>query len=474
MSEQIKEMFSKPVHERALLAFCFESMDNYYTIASMVEEEDFLRPDHKLIWVIFGTLAKRKVKKFDSSMIINEAKNNSILDSIGGYDYVNAVASMNVDSENIDFYVKMLLDASTKYKLYMKLDYDIHHIGKNADDEDVTAADLIGKVGKDVMDLSMKSKAIRAAKNLSEGLDEYIEERRNNPVDLCGLSTGFSILDRQIDGLINGTLTVFCARPKHGKSTFLSNIAAYVAYDLMKPVLYVDTEMSFDEWRPRVLSMLSGVPERVIKHGGYSDQQYRNLVRAAEIVKKGKLFHEYIPGYSVDKLITVYKRYSHVENIELAVFDYIKEPSDGKKERKEYQILGDVTTALKDLAGELNIPFLCANQLNRQEDIADSDRILRYADVLMFFKTKTEEEIEKYGLPGGTHKLIITDSRRGGTTSWDGIGYKFLKKFLTITEADVQPPELTEKEYKEKEEVEYGSISTTDVAAEQKNDEDYF
>jgi len=476
MSEVVKETFSKPSYERALLSLCFTSMENYYVIASMVNDKDFLQPDHKLIWVILGTLSKRKVEKFDAAMVIHEAKNNEILDNIGGYDYINAIVDMELSEDNIPFYTKMIVDASTKYQLYMKLNYGLSYVGKNAADEDITATDLIGKVSSDVMDLSMKSKAVKAAKNLSEGLDAYIEERRNNPVEICGLSTGFPILDKQIDGLIDGTLTVFCARPKHGKSTFLSNIGAYVAYNLRKPVLYVDTEMSFDEWRPRTLAMLSGVPERAVKHGGYSDQHYHNLKRASELIKKGKLFHEYVPGYSVDKLITVYKRYKHVEDIGLAIFDYIKEPSDSKGERKEYQILGDVTTALKDLAGELNIPFLCANQLNRQEDIADSDRILRYADVLMFFKAKTEEEIEKYGLHGGTHKLIITDSRRGGTTSWDGIGYKFLKKFLKISEAEVQPPEFMDKEYKEKEEVEYGISPTSNESTtdEQSEDASYF
>jgi len=250
-----------------------------------------------------------------------------------------------------------------------------------------------------------------------------------------------------------------CARPKHGKSTFLSNVSAHVAYRLSKPVLYVDTEMPFEQWRSRMISMLSNVPERRVQHGGYTEQEYFNLKQAIDLIKKGNLFHEYMPGYSVDKLAAIYNKYKHVEGIELAVFDYIKEPPGGSKDRKEYQLLGDVTTALKDMSGELQIPFLCANQLNRQKDIADSDRILRYADVLMFFKPKEKEEMERGGTLGGGYKLVITNSRRGGTTPEEGIGYDFLKRTLQISEAEVQLIDYESKEYKEKEEMEYDTDS---------------
>jgi replicative DNA helicase len=345
----------------------------------------------------------------------------------------------------------------------MQLNSDKRTIGDKGVKEDVSAADLIGMVGKNVMDLSMQSKAIKEARNLSDGLEQYIEERRKNPVEFCGLSTGYSILDKRIDGLVPGTLTVLCARPKQGKSTFLSNVAAYVSYmsqNSPNPVLYVDTEMPFEQWRDRIIAKLSSVPERRIKHGGYSEKEYYNIQQAIKLVQKGKLFHEYMPGYSIDKLVSVYKKYKYVENIGLGVFDYIKEPTN-KGERKEYQLLGDVTTVLKDLAGELQIPFLCATQINRQEDIADSDRILRYADVLAVFKQREKEEMDATGNAGGTFKLVIQHSRRGGTTPEQGIGYVFLKSMLQISEAEIQMIDYNSKEYREKEEMDY-ELGTTE------------
>jgi len=459
MTELQKDKFCNVYYERALLFFCFQSIEYYYMIVSRLSAIDFLLTDHNLIFMIMNDLVeKKKIKKIDTQAVIHEADRQGILKQIGGYQYVNAIVSMDVSLENIQFYIQKTVDNSTKYKLYQQFVKDTARVYDVGSNEDTAAIDLIGETTKRIMELSISSRAIKDAVNLSDGLEEYIEERRTNPVKICGIPTGYNTLDKRIDGLIPGTLTVVCARPKQGKSTFLSNIGKYVAYDLKTPVLYVDTEMSFDQWRTRILAMMSKVPERVIKHGGYSDQEYSRIMKSVAITKKYKFFHEYMPGFTIDKLIAIYKKYKYVENIGLAVFDYVKAPPGVTfKDKKEYQILGDVVTVLKDLAGELNIPFLCANQINRQDDIADSDRVLRYADILSFFKPKKPEDIQNHGVAAGNYQLIIKDSRRGGITSADGIGFDFHKSTLAISEAEVQ---LMGKEYgdeSEESEVEFSS-----------------
>jgi replicative DNA helicase len=157
------------------------------------------------------------------------------------------------------------------------------------------------------------------------------------------------------------------------------------------------------------------------------------------LMKRGKLFHHYMPGFSVDKLVALYKKYKIKEDLGLIVFDYIKEPGDRENERKEHQILGEVTTKLKDLSGEMNIPAIGAVQLSRAKEVADSDKISRYADIVAFWMERDKDEIEAQGLDTGNFKLIIRDSRRGGRTSEEGITYKFYKQRLAIREVS---PEL--------------------------------
>jgi len=438
MSVDAKEMFCKPGDERSLLSYSLKRADDFYSICSKVDETDFLSSDHRTIYVIMKTLVERGgLDKFDVSMIVNEAKNNGVSDNIGGYDYIESIRQMPLERKNLDYYVKNVIEASTKYRIYNDLSNNIRVVEDNCKDGK-NSEDLLGMIEAKVMDLSTKTKAISEPRDISVGLMDYINEKKDSSAEMSGISTGYNILDTQIDGLVPGTLNIISARKKMGKSTFLTNVAANAAFRLKIPVLYIDTEMTFEEWRDRVIAMLSGIPERVIKHGGYTKEQYDTIVsKCVKIMERNKLFHERMPAYSVDKVSAIYKKYKIKENIGLAIFDYLKEPdsSSTNKQRKEWQILGDVATRLKDLAGSLGIPFLSAVQLNRDNDVAGSDRISWFADVVMEWRERTKDEMQIAPEDGGYMKLIVRDTRRGGQTPEEGISYIFKKTRLLINEA---------------------------------------
>lgn len=444
MSADVQDMFCRPTEERALISYCMRSMDHYFSICSKLSPSDFLYPQHEMFMLLFESLAAKGAERFETNLVIAEATASGVLESIGGVKYIQTISSMNVDPVNIELFMTTVCEATTKYKLYCMLNDKIRNVAKNAKDG-AGSIDLISNTESDILSLTMSNHNMNEPINLSTGLRDYIEELKDNSISLSGLSTGYPILDKQIDGMVNGTLLVIAARKKMGKSTLLSNIAAHAAYKLGEAVLYVDTELSFNEWRPRVLSMVSGVKERDIKHGGYDEHTYSKLQRASSIIEKGKLFHEYMPGYSVDKLVALFKKYKHKEKIGLIVFDYLKEPDSSSldRQRKEYQVLGDVTTKIKDLAGKLDIPAITAVQVNRDGDVADSDRIARYADVICFWETRKNEEMVEGGLECGTHKLIIRDTRRGGATSTQGIGYRFNKEYMTIREVPIDKQYFT-------------------------------
>lgn len=444
MDIKVKDLFCRPADERALLAYCMKGLNYYFEVCAKLTPADFLYYQHEMIMLTFEALAAKGAEKFEPTLIISEATAGGYLDNIGGLKYVQSISSINVDDSNFRVYLNTVYEATTKAKLFNLLNNNLSTVEKNAKDG-MESIELVSSVESELLSLTTEGMKMDEPVDLKDGLGEYIEERRENKVDLTGISTGYPILDKQIDGLIPGTLFIIAARKKKGKSVFLANVAAHIAYRLKKAVLYVDTELSFEEFRSRTLSTISGVKERDIKHGGYDDATYNRLLKAKRIIDKGKLFHEYMPGYSVDKLVALYKKYKHKEDIGLIVFDYIKEPDSTSidRQRKEYQVLGDVTTKLKDLAGQLKIPAITAVQLNRDNDIADSDRIARYADVICLWGPRTDKELEAGGMGCGTHKLMIKDTRRGGATSEEGIGYNLFKEFLRVKEVGIDKQYFT-------------------------------
>lgn len=432
---QIKEMFCRPTDERALLAYAMRDIENYYNITSKLSPTDFLYSQHEMLLMVMASALSKGAEHFDTNILTSECNAQGVMESVGGLPYLKSINNMKVSPKNFDVYLQAVAEAATKYKLYNILQYNLSEIAGNAKNG-LSSIDLLSQAEANILDLSMAGCNVREPIDLADGLAEWIEERKKNRIELSGLSTGYPILDKQIDGMIPGTLLIVAARKKMGKSALLTNIGIHVATRLKEPVLYVDTELSFPEWRTRALANIAGVAEREVKHGGYSDEVYQRLVKAEILVSNSKILHEYMPGYSVDKLVALYKKYRHKEKIGLILFDYLKEPesSSNDRQRKEYQILGDVTTKLKDLAGQLNIPALTAVQLNRDNDIADSDRVARYGDVIAHWGVRDDKEREEGGVSSGTHKLVIKDTRRGGATSNHGIGYFFFKEELTISE----------------------------------------
>lgn len=452
VSKNLKSKFCLPTVERSLLCLAINEPNCYYDIVAKISEQDFLDESNSCLFIVLKSLSSRGIQKFDVVAILDEAKRLDLEDTIGGLKYVRAITNMDIDPSNIQVYIKQLLNASTRLKLFSSLDRQSSNILTSAENNDDDIEGLISKVEYDIISISGDSKAIEEPINLSDGLEAFIEEKMDNKVIITGLSTGFPILDKMIDGLIPGTLFIVAARMKEGKSALLTQMALNLGIVQKVPLLYVDTELTFNEWRTRALASVSQVPERAIKHGNLDDAQYARVKKGIQNIKKAKIFHQYMPGYSVDKLVTLFTKYKLKEDIGVAIFDYLKEPDSTSidRNRKEYQILGDVTTKLKDLGGKLNIPVLSAVQLNRSNEVADSDRVARYGDIVtMWSKIYKDDAEEKKAIESGTykkdtHKLVVRTTRRGGSTGEEGIHYQFTKRILGIKELE---PHMQPKDF---------------------------
>jgi replicative DNA helicase len=394
-----REEFADKGSERIVISCILQYPDLIVDVEAKLGEVDFLSPYHRAIYVVLKSLYKQGVKQFDLLSVMDEAEKRSLKPTIGSGDYINALFSAVISPGNITVFVNKVLDASLKYKLYLVSQEAQQDVISNAPSqgESVGANYLISKAESRLLDIVLQQNSVEDAEDVADGLEELVQERLDNPVDVLGYSTGFPLLDKKINGLCPKTLTVVAARPKCGKSTLLTNMAARVAYFGGDPVLYIDTEMSTVEMRFRLLSLLSGVPHRLIVNGtfGSNNLYLTNVRKALTIIKKGKILHKYMPGYTIDTVKSQVRKSKLRDGIRAFFFDYIKLPEvTSDTGMKEYQLLGNVATALKDLAGRLDIPVVAAAQVKRSErgveksrigdqDVADSDRLSRYCNNLL-------------------------------------------------------------------------------------------
>ncbi len=453
MQEVTRETFADRGSERMVLSCALRDPDRLIDISAKLREVDVLSSNHRALYSVLKSLYEQGVKSFDLMAVVNEAAEKDVLPLIGGADYVDALLSNPVNSDNLEVYVSKVLDCSSKYRLFKETEHIQEAILSNLGSSDLTlpAEELIANAETRLLDVSMEARQVEDAINIGDGLVDRLREMAENPVEVLGISTNIPLLDRAINGLLPGSLSILAARQKGGKSTLMTNMAAYIAYDLGIPVLYIDTEMSRAEVQTRIVSHVGRVPERFVTNGKFIENRLytENVWRACDIVNSGELYHKYMPGFTMDAVKSMVRKFRAREKIGVFFFDYIKMPEvTGASAFKEHQLLGNVATGLKDLAGQLDIPVVAAAQIKRGEtanpktrfhdtDVADSDRIGRYCTSLWALAPKSRKEVEEDGLTCGTHRLQVLLAR-GGMSNFHGIDLHCDFPTLTISQAEHQ------------------------------------
>lgn len=195
--------------------------------------------------------------------------------------------------------------------------------------------------------------------------------------------------------------------------------------------------MTEEEQEDRIISMISKVPQEEIRNGmcgrdtefGNGAEKMKRIVKACVQLKDARLFHKYMPDFTIPKVTALIRKMHIQENINYCIFDYIKLPGEdvkGLSSSQEYQRLGYFTTCLKDMAGICGIPVITAAQANRNDlnstnpdagDIGGSLRILQLATKLMFIRNKIPSELENENFSKGNQKLHIKYQRNGSGDS---------------------------------------------------------
>ena len=261
MTESVKEQFADRGTERMILSCVLRDPDVLLDVRAKLREQDFLSASHRALFSILSSLYDRGVKAYDLMAVVNEATDKQLSNIIGGADYIHALSLSEVSKDNLPLYVERVFDCSSKYKLFRETQ-EIQASILSSAKSGPTAKELIASAESRILEVSTESSQVDDAMNIATGLKQLLEEKPANPVDIMGLKTGIHLLDKSINGLMPGSLTVVAARQKGGKSTLLMNMACNISYFQGVPVLYIDTELSGAEVQMRVVSHLSQVPER--------------------------------------------------------------------------------------------------------------------------------------------------------------------------------------------------------------------
>jgi len=281
--------------------------------------------------------------------------------------------------------------------------------------------------------------------NLKGFLNEL--DRRQSLKGMDGLATGFTQLDKRLNGLGKGNLIIIAGRPSMGKTTFALNISDHNAM-AGKTVLFFSREMTSSELIDKSIANLSGVSLKSIKSGNLNESEWPLISQAVSNFQDKNLFIDE-SSLTVQQISITAKKKKMREGLDLIVIDYLQ-LMDGKGDNRTAQI-GSITRGLKALAKELEIPIILLSQLSREvekrpdkrpmmSDLRDSGEIEQDADIIMFVY-RDEVYYEDDAMNKGFAEILIRKFRNGE------IGNEILctdlskSKFMDVSNFTYQPYE---------------------------------
>jgi replicative DNA helicase len=240
---------------------------------------------------------------------------------------------------------------------------------------------------------------------------EQAERALNSGGHLSGITTGLDSVNGRIGGLHRSDLIILAGRPGMGKTALATNIAFNAAQRLVRDkedgidpaksvgagVAFFSLEMSADQLATRILSEQSGISSENLRMGKISQQDFRNLARAAGELETLPLYIDDTPGLTIAALRTRARRLKRRHGIDLIVVDYLqllqgstKASGDGR-----VQEISEISRGLKTLAKELHVPVIALSQLSRAveqredkrpqlSDLRESGSIEQDADIVLF------------------------------------------------------------------------------------------
>ncbi len=398
----------------------------YIFKAEYLQPRMFYNKELACIYHIIQNLTGKGITEIDNFIIINEIEGNKsfkniienlddIVSDIDGWlDELKLIARSTV--EEYELLTEKIVTAAFKRDSYIKLHELGEHILNTKEDINKTNFKLQNDITKFADTYIVNQDVTPIGQRVEEIWDKILSRRTGG---FSGLPSKFKDLNTYFT-YESGELVVIGGRAKSGKSMFFLNEAIHKVENGI-PTAIFDTEMNEERWFIRYIAYKSGVDIQKVKNGGTSLKEDLAIEDAKNWLKEKPLIHIYDADWTKDKIYMTAKKLKVSMNLGFLIYDYIKVGDTNGIDTKEHNVLGDMTNFLKNkIAGSLDIPVLAGGQMSPKEQrLADSDKINRYASTIAYWIHKTKEEMVNDGEDEGNCKLFVDYNRNGSQMESD-------------------------------------------------------
>lgn len=301
---------------------------------------------------------------------------------------------------------KDYLETQQKARLSEEANFQLRFIN----DAISTNGDILGafeKAAASMGTLTKPSKGRRTNAELVSILMDDLAQRKElaDAGKRSGLLTGIADLDRSLDGLQAGQLSVFGARPSVGKTAFGITVMNRIALVDGIPALFISLEGTI----PALLRRFIGCHTRANVDDlrrGFTDRWQREIDDFALRFTESPLrivIHTDNPSiFEIERIVAEIKTGIRQYGVRLVVIDYLQKIKASGTHEAHRLAVGEVSSRLAQLAQATGIHIIALAQLKRDAegknptlaDLAESAHIERDADNILLLDRddRTSEE----------------------------------------------------------------------------------
>ncbi len=349
--------------ERAVLGSLIIDPDVYGYVRPIVAPEDFYLHRHQ--WVYQDILTLIEDGEYPDLMNIADRLDRRERAPDGGWQsYVIGLINEVPTSQNAPSYARIVQEYAVRRRLILagqQMAISGHNLSMPLDE---------ALAGAEAAALNLRGlradSGVKTSTDISRSFLSRVEFLREQDGKLPGLATGFTDLDRTIDGL-EAQPWLLASRPGMGKSSLSLAIALNCVLRQQKKVFIFSLEMSENQLMNRAVAAETGIPLKDIRKPRYlNDMQMKQVYETTGRISQSHLYVDATPGATPSQIrAKALRKVMELGGLDLVIIDHLHIMSPDVQGLTGNALVTHLSKEVMKLPKLLGCPVLYLAQLNR-------------------------------------------------------------------------------------------------------------
>ncbi len=410
--------------EKFILGGLLVQPEAFETVSEILIPSDFYKLVHQKLYQVMVELNNRR-EPIDIVTVSNALKAKKELEQIGGSAVLAEIMNEGPTAVNIGHYSKIVKELSLLRKM-IRVNTEILDTAydRNYESIDGFIDEAESKVFSVAKQRETSGGLVGAAELIKVSIDKLTELAARKE-EIIGIPSGFTALDKMTAGFQGGDLIILAARPSMGKTAFSLNLALNASMQHKKKVAYFSIEMGKEQLMMRMLATEAKVDMSDLRIGRIKDNDWPRLIDRASKLGEAQLYVDETSAISPQEIRSKARRLKQQHGLDMIMVDYLQLMRLRTRIESREREVAEISSSLKAIAKELDIPVIALAQLNRGvegrsgearkpvlSDLRESGSIEQDADIIMMLYREEYYEPDNPDIKGQAD-LLVRKHRNG-------------------------------------------------------------